>query len=252
LVSYNSKRNEANGEANRDGSDNNLSWNCGIDCPADDAELERLRRRQIKNFIVILLISVGTPMLQMGDEMRRSQRGNNNAYCQDNGVSWLDWGLRDRHQDLWRFVQSLVAQRLRWMGAGAEETFALSLNELLRRAEIDWHGVRLGSPDWADNSHSIACTLRSGRGLLPFWLHIMSNAYWEGLDFDVPPAPVSAISGWQRWIDTALESPDDIMDPSTAPMVLDTQYRVAPRSVAALFLRIDRSYRSSEPLASGL
>jgi isoamylase len=113
----------------------------------------------------------------------------------------------------------------------------------LRRAEIEWHGVRLGSPDWADNSHSIAFTLRVGRGRLPFWLHIMFNAYWEPLNFEVPPAPAAALAGWQRWIDTSLESPEDIiehiMTDSGAPRVSGPQYRVAPRSVAALFLRID-------------
>jgi isoamylase len=242
LVTFNSKHNEANGEGNRDGSDNNISWNWGVEGPTDDAEVELLRRRQIKNFIVTLLISVGTPMLQMGDEVRRTQRGNNNAYCQDNEVSWLDWSLLDRHRGLFRFVQTLIAQRLRWMGAGSEEAFALSLNELLRRAEIDWHGVRLGCPDWADNSHSIAFTLRLGRGRLPFWLHVMFNAYWEALDFDLPPAPAAGSAGWQRWIDTSLESPEDIMDPTTAPMVPGTQYRVASRSVAALFVRTDARF----------
>jgi isoamylase len=247
LVSYNDKHNEANGEGNRDGSDNNLSWNCGVEGPAEDAEVDRLRRRQIKNFIVTLLISVGTPMLQMGDEMRRSQRGNNNAYCQDNEMSWLDWSLLARSRDLFRFVQTLIAQRLRWMEESGVASFDLSLNELLRSAEIDWHGVRLGSPDWADNSHSIALTIRSGRGRLPFWLHVMFNAYWEALDFDLPPPPATAIDGWQRWIDTSRESPEDIMDASTAPEVPETRYRAAPRSVTALFLRIDPSYGSSQP-----
>jgi isoamylase len=246
LVLYNGKHNEANGEANRDGADNNLSWNCGIEGPTDDAEVEGLRRRQIKNFMVILLISVGTPMLQMADEMRRSQRGNNNAYCQDNEVSWLDWGLLDRHRELCRFVQTLIGHRLRWLGASHEETFALSLNELLRRAEIDWHGVRLGCPDWADDSHSIAFTLRLGRSRLPFWLHVMFNAYWEALAFDLPPPPATAAAGWQRWIDTSRESPEDVMDMTTAPPVRGTQYRVAPRSVAALFLRIKPGCALSE------
>jgi isoamylase len=145
LVSFNGQHNEANGENNRDGSDNNFSWNCGIEGPTSDTRIEQLRRRQIKNSIVILLMSVGTPMLQMGDEMRRSQRGNNNAYRQDNEVSWLDWSLLDRHRDLYRFVRTLIAQRLRWFGEG-EDSFALSLNELLRRSEFDWHGVQLGSP----------------------------------------------------------------------------------------------------------
>ena len=239
LVSYDGKHNEPNGEENRDGSDNNLSWNCGIEGPTSDAEVEQLRRRQIKNCIFHLLFSIGTPMLQMGDEMRRSQRGNNNAYCQDNEVSWLDWSLLDRHRELHRFVQTLIAQRLRWMAAGRAETFDLSLNELLRRAEIDWHGILLGRPDWSDNSHSIACTLRSGRGLLPLWLHVMSNAYWEALDFELPPAPAGATTGWQRWIDTSLESPEDITIIAAAPPVPGAHYRVAPRSVVALFMRTD-------------
>ena len=239
LVSYNYKHNEANREGNRDGSDNNLSWNCGVEGPTDDTAVERLRRRQIKNFFVILLTAVGTPMLQMGDEMRRSQRGNNNAYCQDNEVSWLDWSLLDRHPDLYRFAQKLIAHRLRWMGSCSQVSFELSLNELLRSAEIDWHGVRLGSPDWANDSHSIALTLRSGRYGLPLWLHVMFNAYWDALDFDLPPTPATAVAGWQRWIDTSRESPEDIMDPPAAPRMPGTQYRVAPRSVAALFVRTD-------------
>jgi isoamylase len=243
LVSYNAKHNGANSEANRDGSDNNLSWNCGVEGAIDDAEVEQLRCRQIKNFFVILLISIGTPMMQMGDETRRSQHGNNNAYCQDNEMSWLDWGLLERHPDLFRFVKTLIRQRLRWVAASGEEAFELSLNELLHRAEIDWHGVRLGSPDWADNSHSIAFTLRLGRGRLPFWLHVMFNAYWEALDFDLPPAPAAAASRWQRWIDTSRESPEDIRDVSSGPPVPGSQYRVEPRSVAALFLRINPSCR---------
>ena len=171
--------------------------------------------------------------------MRRSQRGNNNAYCQDNEVSWLDWSLLDRHPDLHRFAQKLIAHRLRWMGSGSQVSFELSLNELLRSAEIDWHGVRLGSPDWANDSHSIALTLRSGRYGLPLWLHVMFNAYWDALDFDLPPTPATAVAGWQRWIDTSRESPEDIMDPPAAPRIPRTQYRVAPRSVAALFVRTD-------------
>jgi glycogen operon protein len=239
LVSYNDKHNEANGEGNRDGSATNLSWNCGVEGPTGDAAVERLRQRQAKNFLVVLLISIGVPMLQMGDEMRRTQRGNNNAYCQDNEVSWLDWSLLDRHRDLYRFVQTLVAHRLRLMGMDGGESFGLSLNELLRRADIEWHGVRLGAPDWADDSHSIAFTVRSGQRHLPFWVHVMFNAYWEALDFDLPPAPAVAVAGWQRWIDTCLESPEDIVDASAAPPVRGTQYRVAPRSVVALFLRTD-------------
>ena len=239
LVSYNNKHNEANSEGNRDGSDKNLSWNCGVEGPSDDAAVEKLRRRQVKNFIVILMNSVGTPMLQMGDEMRCTQRGNNNAYCQDNEESWLDWSLLDRHRDLHQFVRTLIAHRLRLLGMDGGERFGLSVNELLRRAEIDWHGVRLGKPDWADDSHSVAFTVRSHRRQVPFWLHVMFNAYWEALDFELPLAPAAAASGWQRWIDTSRESPEDIMDPAAAPPVPEMQYRVAPRSVTALLVRTD-------------
>jgi isoamylase len=248
LVSYNKKHNDANGEGNRDGSDNNLSWNCGIEGPSADAVIEKLRRRQVKNLIVALLISLGTPMLPMGDEMRRTQRGNNNAYCQDNEVSWLDWSLLGRHPDLHRFVRMLISHRLRGIAMGADESFGLSLNEVLRRAEFDWHGVRLGSPDWSEDSHSIACTVRPRSGLVPLWLHLMSNAYWEPLDFQLPPAPEIAVSGWRRWIDTARESPEDITDPASAPVVTGARYRLMPRSMAALLLRLDA--RSGPALAA--
>jgi isoamylase len=211
LVSYNDKHNDVNGEGNRDGLDTNLSWNCGVEGPTEDTAVEQLRRRQVKNFIVILLTSIGTPMLQMGDEMRRTQWGNNNAYCQDNEVSWLDWSLLDQHRDLHRFVRKLIAQRLRLLSAGDEESFRLSLNELLRRAEIDWHGVRLGRPDWSDSSHSLALTVRPRQRQIPLWLHVMFNAYWEALDFELPLAPGAAVAGWQRWIDTSLESPEDVV-----------------------------------------
>ena len=96
------------------------------------------------------------------------------------------------------------------MSAGHEESFGLSLNQLLRRAEIDWHGVQLGRPDWSDSSHSLALTVRPRQRQIPLWLHVMFNAYWEALDFELPLAPGTALAGWQRWIDTSLKSPEDI------------------------------------------
>ena len=246
VVSYNDKHNEANGEGNQDGLGANLSWNCGVEGPTDaavgDTAVEQLRRRQVKNFFVILLTSIGTPMLQMGDEMRRTQWGNSNAYCQDNEVSWLDWSLLDRHRDLHQFVRKLIAHRLRLLSAGHEESFGLSLNQLLRRAEIDWHGIRLGRPDWSDASHSLALTVRPRQRQIPLWLHVMFNAYWEALDFELPLAPEAAVAGWQRWIDTSLQSPEDIMDAAAAPTVSGIQYRVAPRSVVALFSRTSDNF----------
>src|SRR5271169_1529853 len=113
LVSYNAKQNGGNGENNRDGADANLSWNCGVEGPSDDPTVEALRNRVVKNFIAVTLLSVGTPMLLMGDEVRRTQRGNNNAYCQDNEISWFDWSLLEKHADIHRFVKTLIEIRHR-------------------------------------------------------------------------------------------------------------------------------------------
>jgi glycogen operon protein len=132
LVSYDRKHNEANGEGNRDGSDFNLSWNCGVEGPSDDIALERLRNRQVKNFIALTLLAVGTPLLLMGDEVRRTQRGNNNAYCQDNESSWFDWSGLARHADVRRFMRLMLELRSRrsdFLGPEKNRT----LNELLRR-----------------------------------------------------------------------------------------------------------------------
>ena len=112
LVSYNQKHNEANGEDNRDGANDNRSWNCGVEGPTDDPAVEKLRNRQVKNFLTVTLMSLGVPMILMGDEVRRTQRGNNNAYCQDNEISWFDWTLVEKHADVHRFVSLLIARRL--------------------------------------------------------------------------------------------------------------------------------------------
>jgi isoamylase len=236
LVSYDQKHNEANGENNRDGCDANLSWNCGAEGPTDDPAVEALRTRQIKNFFVLELLSAGTPMLLMGDEVRRTQRGNNNAYCQDSDISWFDWNLLERHADIHRFVKTLVALR-QHRNVVAEST-VLSLNQLLRRTHIEWHGVTLKRPDWSDQSHSLAFTLRTLRKR--FLLHGMLNAYWEPLTFELPPAP--AEQGWRRCIDTALEAPDDISLWDGALVVREGTYEVQPRSVVFLALALEPAF----------
>ena len=215
LVSYNRKHNEANGEENRDGCDHNLSWNCGVEGPTDDPEIESLRNRQVKNFLAVTLLALGAPMLLMGDEVRRSQGGNNNAYCQDNEISWFDWRLLDRHADIHRFVRLLNAARLK--RDLAVENPDLTLNQLLARARLEWHGTRLGQPDWGDDSHSIALTAWSLTGRVVF--HLMFNAWWNPLVFELPPLPEQPGGGWRRWIDTSLASPADIVPLDEAPPV---------------------------------
>jgi glycogen operon protein len=230
LVSYDHKHNEANGEDNRDGSNDNLSWNCGVEGSTDDPAIESLRDRQVKNFLAVTFLAAGTPMLLMGDEVRRSQRGNNNAYCQDSDISWFDWGLPERHRDTLRFATELAAfrQRRDIVVEGKKTT----LMELSRRAEIEWHGVALNQPDWADHSHSVAFTMRSIRGR--FLLHLMLNAYWEALTFELPSAPAESVDRWRRCLDTAAEPPGDISRWTEAPAVTTNSYTVQARSVVVL------------------
>jgi glycogen operon protein len=234
LVSYNDKHNEANGEGNRDGHNDNRSWNGGVEGPSDDPAVEPLRARQIKNFFALTLLALGAPMLQMGDEMRRTQRGNNNAYCQDNEISWLDWGLLDRHGDLHRFVQQLIRYRLNLDVTRLDGT--LTLNQLLRHANVRWHGVRLDQPDWGQDSRSLAFTVESLSRTRLF--HVILNAYWEPLAFEVPPAPAGAQGGWRRILDTARAAPEDFCDWHEAPSLDGSSYLVQPRSVVGLVARL--------------
>jgi len=240
LVSYNRKHNEPNAEDNRDGSDDNLSWNCGVEGPTDDEAVESLRTRQIKNFFALMTLAAGTPMILMGDEVRRTQNGNNNAYCHDSELTWFDWSLLERHAEIHRFVKALnqFRQRRDVVPGRAE----LSLNELLRQARIEWHGVALNQPDWSEHSHSLAFSLRSLRGR--FLFHGMLNAYWAPLTFELPTRPPESRHAWRRCIDTALTPPDDICGWETAPVITQPTYVAQPRSIVLLALALQGSPES--------
>jgi glycogen operon protein len=183
LVSYNQKHNEANGEDNRDGTNDNLSFNWGFEGPTDELMVEKVRNRQVKNFLTVTMLSLGLPMILMGDEVRRTQQGNNNAYCQDNEISWFDWTLVEKHADVHRFVMLLNAQRL--LRDLEPERQRLSLNQVLRKANKAWHGVKLGQPDWGDSSHSLTFSAEGPNEQLS--VYMILNAYWEPLDFELPP-----------------------------------------------------------------
>jgi len=228
LVSYNNKHNEANNEENRDGSNDNHSWNCGIEGPTDDAAIEQLRNRQVKNFLTLTLLSIGAPMILMGDEVRRTQYGNNNAYCQNNELSWFDWSLIQKHADIHRFVKFLIHQRLQRDVSQAE--YSMSLNQLLGKASITWHGIKLNQPDWSQHSHSIAFTIQSLSGTLA--MHFMLNAHNDALEFELPQ--LKETNSWKRWIDTALESPDDICYWQHAKTIAGEKYVV--RSYTSVIL----------------
>jgi len=204
LVSYNRKHNLANGEQNRDGCSHNLSWNCGVEGPTPAPEVHEVRRRQIRNFLALLLLCHGQPMLWMGDEVARTQLGNNNAYCQDNPLGWFRWADVERNRDLLRFVRELVGlvdsipqlnQDRFWHATSATEA-----------GDISWHGTAVGKPDWTPLSHSLAWTLE-GQGP-DQRLHVLANAWWRELDFELPTLPANL--GWHRVLDTARLAPADI------------------------------------------
>jgi glycogen operon protein len=194
--------------------------------------VNRRRRAQVNE----VNISLGLPMILMGDEVRRTQHGNNNAYCQDNETSWFDWTLLVKHADVHRFVKGLCGHRL--LRDFEPDTPGLSLNHFLREARLDWHGVKLARPDWSVHSHSLAASAASLNGNL--LLYLILNAYWEPLEFELPPIRTGG-RAWRRWIDTNLDSPDDVVEWHKAPAVTARAYLAGPRSVVALFARGDHA-----------
>jgi glycogen operon protein len=233
LVSYNEKHNEANNEGNRDGASDNRSWNCGVEGPTDDAAIETLRNRQVKNFLAVTMLSIGVPMILMGDEVRRTQHGNNNAYCHDNELNWFDWSLPSKHADVFRFAKLLIERRV--LRNVEHELERLTLPQLIQQAHKSWHGVRLDQPDWSAASRSVALQMEMKReGRLVF---LILNAYWELLNFELPHHG----RPWRRWIDTGLASPMDIVPWQQAVPVSSASYRALPRSVVVLFADAGRA-----------
>jgi glycogen operon protein len=230
LVSYNLKHNEANNESNADGGNVNLSWNCGAEGPPVSADIERLRMQQTRNLLALTLLSVGTPMLLMGDEVRRTQLGNNNAYCQDNETSWFDWSLCAANADLLRFVRLLIRTHLQFDQATAGSQ--ITLEDYLSKARIEWHGVEIGKPDWGESSHSLALSLHNFAATQLRYIAI--NAYWKPLEFTIPPVAGGPNGGWLRMIDTSLTSPDDILEGAMGLRVNGSKYHVNPRSIVML------------------
>jgi glycogen operon protein len=232
LVSYNDKHNEANGEGNRDGINDNLSWNCGWEGTTDNPAIEALRERQIKNFAAILMLSRGVPMFVAGDEVRRTQKGNNNAYCQANEISWFDWRLTEKNRSLLRFWKLLIAARSYFRAGHASHFFTGELNER-GLPDIAWHGTQLNKPGWNDpNARCLAFTLGGFGGESD--LHAVLNMYWEGLDFEVPNVPGRR---WYRAVDTARPSPEDIVETVRQVPIDGKHVRVEGRSVLVLLSR---------------
>jgi glycogen operon protein len=229
LVSYNGKHNEANGENNQDGINDNTSWNCGVEGDSTDLAIEALRNQQIRNFAAILMLSRGVPMFVAGDEVRRTQKGNNNAYCQDNDTSWFDWTLVQKNAGLLRFWTGMIEFRKSHAALRSRQFFDGAVNER-ELTDVTWHGTQLNTPGWNDpEARVLGMTLAGFNGDSD--LHVMFNAYWDKLDFAVP-----AVAGrtWKKVIDTAQPSPQDIVDPGGGTPVTGATCTVQGRSVVVL------------------
>jgi isoamylase len=227
LVSYNEKHNLANGENNQDGNNANYSWNCGVEGLTSDPAINTLRARQRKNFAAILLLSHGVPMILAGDEVARTQQGNNNAYCQDNDVSWINWDFAKENADLLRFFQLMIAFRKRCPML-RRDTFALDGDTGFH---VTWHGTKRMSADWGPESRSVAMqwTQTHPDGSRED-LHFIAHAHWEDAMFELPDIGTRK---WLRLVDTALNSPQDIADEGQEfPLVSQDSYQVMSRSVA--------------------
>jgi glycogen operon protein len=230
LVSYDRKHNLANGENDRDGDNHNNSWNHGVEGPSSDNAIETLRQRQLRNLLTTLLLAPGVPMLLMGDEVRRSQGGNNNTWCQNNPLGWMHWNPDADDRALMVFLKRLISLR---------QTLAPLLNPENPLASgppsgprdsglawREWHGVDLYKPDWASWSHSLAWSLSDlGQGPL-LWCGM--NAYYQPMTFSLPLAP----TGWLRVIDTGLPSPEDL--PAQPQAWSETQVCLTGRSLALM------------------
>jgi glycogen operon protein len=232
LVSYNNKHNEANGEGNRDGVDDNMSWNCGAEGPTDDPAINALREQQIRNFATLLMLSQGVPMFVMGDEVRRTQGGNNNAWCQDNPIGWFDWTQTQTEAGMLRFWSELIAFRKSHPAVHRARFFSGAMNER-GMPDISWHGTKLNEPGWND-PHARALAWTVAGSLAHSDIHVMVNMYWEPLTFEIPQIYERA---WYTAVNTALPSPQDINAPGNEVLVNSHHVEVSGRSIVVLISR---------------
>ncbi len=225
LVSYSQKHNTRNGENNKDGSDENFSCNYGFEGDTDDPQILKIRKQQIKNFFSILFLSRGTPMILMGDEMFRTQQGNNNAYCQDNEITWLNWELKEQHKDIFEFVKKIIHFRKNHPVLKVEH-FTEKVDKFGNRiSDISWHGIKPFEPDTAYHSHSIAFMYSPDAETNDVPIYVILNQWIEPLTFILPPLHGKV---WKRVVDTSKDYPEDFLD---NPEIVPENYYIAqPRS----------------------
>ena len=237
MVSYNGKHNEANGENNNDGANDNNSWNCGWEGPTDDPGINALRRRQIKNALAMLLVSRGIPMILMGDEVGRTKNGNNNTYCHDNILNWLDWSLVDKNADLFRFAKNCIAFRHAHPVLRSSQFFRNQDYVGSGYADITWHGVRAWNADWSGASRVLAfmlCGKHAKEGTaVDNYVYVAINMYWESLMFELPGPPAGM--QWHVFANTDAAAPEDSWTPGSEPVIENQhEFFVGARSVVIL------------------
>ncbi len=238
LVSYAKKHNEENGEENSNGFEHNLSCNYGVEGETKNPAVEAVRNRQVKNFLLTLMLSLGTPMLLGGDEFRRSQAGNNNPYCQNNEISWYDWGLLEKHADVHRFCRELVAFRRRHLAFLRPEFYSGKDSSHNRIPDIAWYNEDAEPSEWDPGMESLALMIDGNKADTESDrddndVFMMLNASPKDMLFFVAPVPPGK-SAWHRAIDTSLPSPRDIVEPGTEERLLKDTYRVVSRSAVVL------------------
>jgi glycogen operon protein len=241
MVSYNDKHNEANGEDNKDGSSDNRSWNCGVEGPTDDAEINELRHRQMRNLLATLLLSQGTPMLLAGDEFARTQNGNNNAYCQDNEISWIDWDRAHQEVALTEFVRLLTGLRARYPILRRSRFMTGEWVEEAGVKDVTWinaSGAEMRDEDWGDGNMRCFGMLMDGRARATgirrpgqdATMLLMLNAHHDVVGFTLPS--VAEGKGWTMVLDTNVPKPE-----KTTELPIGGTYDLTSRSVVLLALR---------------
>jgi glycogen operon protein len=231
LVSFNHKHNQPNGEHNRDGHNDNLSWNCGVEGQTEDAEILALRRLQVKNFMAILMLSQGLPMILAGDEVLRSQQGNNNAWCQDNEVGWFNWELTEQNREMLRFTRGMIALRKRHPSLKRRQFLTGVPAAASELADITWHGKKFGQPAWDDPVSRVLGFTLAAVAPDEAHLHVIMNMSERRQRFSLPATPDIS---WRLAVDTAAAAPDDIPDPDQQPYLTRAEFEVEAHSLVVL------------------
>lgn len=248
LVSYNGKHNEANGEDNRDGENNNNSWNCGWEGECEDASINFLRHKQIKNAVTLLMVSQGIPMLLSGDEMGNTQFGNNNAYCQDNEIGWLDWNNLQKNADIYNYFRKIIKFRQAHKALRYENHLGHCDYLNLGYPDFSWHGVKAWNSESGYNNLTAAFMLNGKYavtdGVPDDFIYVAMNMHWDMHGFELPLLPDDYV--WYVFANTGMAAPDDICDPGNE-CLLDNQHEilVGGRSIMVLVGRSKNNSKES-------